>query len=148
MPTAIMPARATRTTSPPRTRAKCCARALVAIRLQTVRYGEPLTINGVRVSLHPAGHVLGSAQVRIEHGGSTWVVSGDYKTGPDATCAAFEPVRCDVFVSESTFGLPIYRWSPQEEVFAEINGWWAGNAAEARTSVLYLLRLRQGAAHP
>ena len=107
------------------------------VRLQTVRYGELLTINGVRVSLHPAGHVLGSAQVRIEHRGSTWVVSGDYKTGPDATCAAFEPVRCDVFVSESTFGLPIYRWSPQEDVFAEINGWWAGNAAEARTSVLF-----------
>ena len=72
-----------------------------------------LDIGGVRVSLHPAGHILGSAQVRIEHGGEVWVVSGDYKTEPDPTCAPFEPVRCHTFVTECTFGLPIYRWPRQ-----------------------------------
>lgn len=104
--------------------------------LQTVQYGEVVTHNGVTVSLHPAGHVLGSAQVRLQHGGQTWVASGDYKVAPDATCAPFEAVRCDVFITESTFGLPIYRWRPDAEVFAEINAWWAGNAAVGRTSLL------------
>jgi putative mRNA 3-end processing factor len=107
------------------------------IALQTAAYGETVEINGVRVSLHPAGHVLGSAQVRIEHGGRVWVVSGDYKTGPDATCAAFEPVRCDVFITESTFGLPVYRWPADAAVFGAINDWWAANAAAGRASVLY-----------
>ena len=99
------------------------------INLQTLGYGEPVTQNGVKLSLHPAGHVLGSAQVRLEHGGQTWVASGDYKVAPDMTCAPFEPVRCDVFITESTFGLPIYRWRPDAEVFADINAWWAANAA-------------------
>jgi putative mRNA 3-end processing factor len=91
----------------------------------------------VRVSFHPAGHVLGSAQIRLEHAGRTWVVSGDYKTGPDATCAPFEPVRCDVFVTESTFGLPVFRWAPQQEVFDGIDAWWAANAAAGRASIVY-----------
>lgn len=107
------------------------------IALQTVAYGEAVTINGVRVSLHPAGHVLGSAQVRIEHAGRVWVASGDYKLQPDPTCTPFEPMRCDVFISESTFGLPIYRWAPPAEVFAAISAWWATNAAAGRTSVLF-----------
>ena len=107
-----------------------------SIALQAVQYGEVVTHNGVAVSLHPAGHVLGSAQVRLQHGGQTWVASGDYKVAPDATCAPFEPVRCDVFITESTFGLPIYRWRPDAEVFAEINAWWAANAAVGRASVL------------
>jgi len=107
------------------------------IRLQTVEYGEGVTLNGVRVSLHPAGHVLGSAQVRVEKGGRVWVVSGDYKTGPDPTCAPLEPLHCDVFITESTFGLPIYRWPHATDVFAEINSWWAANASEGRTSVLF-----------
>ena len=106
------------------------------IALQSVAYGEQVTHNGVSVSLHPAGHVLGSAQVRLAHGGQTWVASGDYKVAPDATCAPFEPVRCDVFITESTFGLPIYRWRPDAEVFAEINAWWAANAAVGRASML------------
>ena len=106
------------------------------IALQAVQYGEVVTHNGVTVSLHPAGHVLGSAQVRLQHGGQTWVASGDYKVAPDATCAPFEAVRCDVFITESTFGLPIYRWRPDAEVFAEINAWWAANAAVGRASVL------------
>jgi putative mRNA 3-end processing factor len=95
----------------------------------------------VRVSLHPAGHVLGSAQVRVEHGGQVWVASGDYRTTPvgavpDRTCTPFETVRCDVFITESTFGLPIYRWRADHVLFAEINAWWARNAAQGRASVL------------
>jgi len=107
------------------------------IRLQAVDYGEAVDIAGVRVSLHPAGHVLGSAQVRLEHRGEVWVVSGDYKLQPDPTCAAFEPLRCHAFVTESTFGLPVYRWRPDAEVFAAIDAWWRDNAAAGRTSVLY-----------
>ena len=107
------------------------------INLQTMEYGETLTHNGVTISLHPAGHVLGSAQVRLAYGGEVWVASGDYKVEPDGTCAAFEPVRCDTFITESTFGLPIYRWEPQQSVFEDINQWWRGNAAVGRASVLY-----------
>lgn len=107
------------------------------IDLQCVEYGEVLHINGVRLSLHPAGHVLGSAQVRIEHRGEVWVVSGDYKVEPDPTCAPFEAVRCDAFVTESTFGLPVYRWPAQRTVFADLDAWWRDNAAAGRASVVY-----------
>jgi putative mRNA 3-end processing factor len=107
-----------------------------AATLNTLEYGESIEINGVRVSLHPAGHVLGSAQVRIEHRGKVWVVSGDYKTEPDPTCSAFEVVRCHGFISESTFGLPIYRWQPQREVFEEVRSWWAANQEDGAASVL------------
>jgi putative mRNA 3-end processing factor len=107
------------------------------ISLQTLDYGERVVHNGVTVSLHPAGHVLGSAQVRMEYQDEVWVASGDYKIEPDATCAPFEPVRCDTFITESTFGLPIYRWQPQAEIYAEINDWWRANAEEGRASVLY-----------
>ena len=110
---------------------------LGVINLQTLRYGESVDIQGVRVSLHPAGHVLGSAQVRIEHRGEVWVVSGDYRVESDRTCAAFEPVRCHTFVTESTFGLPVYRWAPQSRVFDSINAWWHDNAQVGRASVLY-----------
>ncbi len=106
------------------------------ITLQALAYGERIVHNGVEISLHPAGHVLGSAQVRLAHGGQVWVASGDYKVAPDRTCAPFEPVRCDVFITESTFGLPIYRWDPDEALFAQINGWWGDNAAAGRASVL------------
>ena len=106
------------------------------IHLQPLDYGEQITHNGVKVSLHPAGHVLGSAQVRLEQGGQVWVASGDYKVAPDATCAPFEAVPCNVFITESTFGLPIYRWRPDAELFAEINSWWSANAAIGRASVL------------
>jgi putative mRNA 3-end processing factor len=107
------------------------------ITLQTLPYGEPIMHNGVRISLHPAGHVLGSAQVRVEHGGEVWVASGDYKLEDDGTCAPFEPVRCHTFITESTFGLPIYRWPSQVELLADINQWWRGNAAAGRASVLF-----------
>lgn len=102
-----------------------------------VPYGKLLTRRGVRLSLHPAGHILGSAQVRIEHGGEVWVVSGDYKTEPDPTCAPFEPVRCHTFVSESTFGLPIYRWESEPELRRSVNSWWRSNADAGRPSLLF-----------
>ena len=105
--------------------------------LQTLPYGEPLVHRGVMVSFHPAGHVLGSAQIRLEYRGRVWVVSGDYKTGPDPTCKPFEPVRCDVFVTESTFGLPVFRWLPQRQVFDAINSWWQANADAGRASLVY-----------
>ncbi len=111
------------------------------ITLQGLDYGESVEHNSVRISLHPAGHVLGSAQVRVEHGGRVWVASGDYRTTPggatpDRTCTPFESVRSDVFITESTFGLPIYRWRPDTELFGQINQWWADNAAAGRASVL------------
>jgi len=106
------------------------------VNVQGLAYGEVLEHNGVRISLHPAGHVLGSAQVRMEYRGEVWVASGDYKVEPDATCAPFEPVRCHCFITESTFGLPIYRWLPQQAVFDEMNAWWRRNAQEGRCSVM------------
>lgn len=107
------------------------------ISLDCVDYGEPTTIGSVRVSLHPAGHVLGSAQVRIERAGEVWVVSGDYKLDTDATCAPFESVRCDTFITESTFGLPVYRWRTHQAVFDDLNAWWADNAAAGRASIVF-----------
>lgn len=101
-----------------------------------VCYGEALNINGVKVSFHPAGHVIGSAQIRLEYQGEIWVVSGDYKTEYDGISTAFEPIMCHHFVTECTFGLPSFRWKKQEEVYAEINQWWANNATQGKTSVL------------
>ncbi len=106
-------------------------------RIQAVPFGEPVRLNGVRVSLHPAGHILGSAQVRVEQNGEVWVVSGDYKTLPDPTCTPFEPVRCHTFVTESTFGLPIYRWPAPADVLSEVNAWWQANRDAGRASVLF-----------
>ena len=114
------------------------------IDLQTLEYGEQIDHFGVRLSLHPAGHVLGSAQVRLEHQGVVWVASGDYFVAGatddprenNATCAPFEPVRCHCFITESTFGLPIYRWQPQHELFASINDWWRSNADANRASLI------------
>ena len=107
------------------------------INLDVLEYGETIDHHGVRLSLHPAGHVLGSAQVRLEYRGEVWVASGDYKLENDGTCAPFEHVRCHTFVTESTFGLPIYRWQPQSEIFDDINRWWQQNADAGRASLLY-----------
>lgn len=113
--------------------------------ISTLEYGRSIELSGVRVSFHPAGHILGSAQVRIErtsptpHGpaGEVWVISGDYKTEPDTTCRPFELVRCHTFITESTFGLPIYRWPAQGEAGEELNAWWRANQREHRTSLVY-----------
>ncbi|MBC6995752.1 ligase-associated DNA damage response exonuclease [Neolewinella lacunae] len=106
------------------------------VSLTTVEYGQVTTINGVKFSFHPAGHIIGSAQIRVEYGGEIWVASGDYKLENDGLSEPWEPVRCHHFITESTFGLPVYRWAPQEEVFADINAWWRANQAEGKVSVL------------
>ncbi len=111
------------------------------IRVDAVAYGETFHHNGVSISLHPAGHILGSSQVRVEHRGEVWVVSGDYKVEPDPTCSPFEAVRCHVFVSESTFGLPIYQWPNQAEVFGSINAWWRSNRERGKASLLFAYAL-------
>lgn len=105
---------------------------------ETPAFGERFRMGSTTVSLHPAGHVLGSAQIRIEpdDGTETWCVTGDYKTEPDPTCEPFEPVPCDVLLTESTFGLPIYRWDEASKVFGSINAWWRANRDAGRTSVL------------
>ncbi len=111
--------------------------------IEGIAYGESRLIGDVRVSLHPAGHILGSAQIRCEHvaTGEIWVVSGDYKTERDIASGAFELVKCHTFVTESTFGLPIFHWQPQAEVMAEIDAWWRGNAELGITSVVYAYAL-------
>jgi putative mRNA 3-end processing factor len=106
-------------------------------RIETVPYGAAMTIGDVRVSFHPAGHILGSAQIRVEHRGEVWVVSGDYKRQADPTCAAFEPVACHTFITEATFALPIYTWDPPPAVTGEIAAWWRANRDDGRPSVLF-----------
>lgn len=104
--------------------------------LETLAYGTVLDLGGVRVSFHPAGHVPGSAQIRVEARGEVWVASGDYKRADDGLSTPFEPLRCDTFITECTFGLPIFRWRPQSDVADEINAWWADSAAAGRTAML------------
>jgi putative mRNA 3-end processing factor len=107
------------------------------INLQTVNYSEEIYLNGVRVSFHPAGHILGSAQIRIESKGEVWVISGDYKLEKDLTCEKFEPVKCNTFITESTFGLPIFKWRSQSQVFKEINSWWCRNNNSNNISIIF-----------
>jgi len=104
--------------------------------IQTVEYGEELMENGVKFSFHPAGHIPGSSQIRVEYKGEVWVISGDYKIESDGISAEFEPVRCHHFITESTFGMPIYHWPSPSKVHAEINDWWLSNQREGIISVL------------
>ncbi len=106
------------------------------ISLQTVNYGEQFSINGINFSLHPAGHVIGSAQIRVEHNGEVWVASGDYKLEDDHFCTPFEPVKCNTFITESTFGLPIYKWPSQNSIMNDIKEWWLQNQQQEKASVL------------
>lgn len=106
------------------------------ITAEGVPYGETRQIGGALVSFHPAGHVPGSGQIRVEVAGEVWTVSGDYKTEADGLAEAFEPVRSHAFISECTFGLPIFRWEPQPAVIARIADWWQANAAKGKTSIL------------
>lgn len=109
--------------------------------IRLVDYGAPFRLGAATISLHPAGHILGSAQVRIEVDGEVWVVSGDYKRCADPTCAPFEPVRCDTFITEATFALPVYRWQPAAVVAREIFDWWQQAAAAGQTAVLFCYAL-------
>jgi putative mRNA 3-end processing factor len=104
-------------------------------------YGEPFEIGAARLSLLPAGHVLGSAQIRIETDAGVWIVTGDYKRAPDPTCAPFESAHCDVLISEATFALPCYRWPQTRDVIADIFRWWMGNRAQGRASALFCYAL-------
>jgi putative mRNA 3-end processing factor len=109
--------------------------------IETLAYGRQLTLGDVRISFHPSGHILGSAQVRLETAREVWVISGDYKRAADPTCQPFEPLPCDTFITESTFGLPIYRWDPARAVIDEIAEWWAGNRERRLTSLLFCYTL-------
>jgi putative mRNA 3-end processing factor len=111
------------------------------VTIETATYGQILTRNGVEISFHPAGHVLGSAQVRVASKGEIWVASGDYKLESDGVSPTFEPIRCHAFITESTFGLPIYRWRPQADIFAAIDAWRRENIAAGRASIVYAYAL-------
>jgi putative mRNA 3-end processing factor len=105
--------------------------------IQPLEFGEKIEQNGVTISLHPAGHLLGSSQIRLEYKGEVWVITGDYKTEPDRTCEPFELVKCNTFITESTFGLPIYHWKLQAEIFSDIHDWRLENMERGRTCVLF-----------
>lgn len=105
--------------------------------VQGVEYNEAIYKNGVKISLHSAGHIIGSAQVRVEYKGEIWVVSGDYKTEPDASCAPFEPVECHHFITESTFGLPVFNWQAQQQILADVESWWQNCANANQVAVLF-----------
>lgn len=109
---------------------------VAASHVQGVEYGQEISVGGVRFSFHPAGHIPGSAQVLVQTKNARWVFSGDYKLEDDGISTPFEPISCDIFISECTFGLPIFSWRPQQEVFEEIHAWWAANRTHGVTSVL------------
>jgi putative mRNA 3-end processing factor len=106
------------------------------ISIQSAGYNQVINVNGVNISFHPAGHVIGSAQARLEYKGEVWVVSGDYKLEDDGLTIPFEPVKCNTFITESTFGLPIYQWKPQAEIMTDIHNWVQQNQQKGRYSVL------------
>lgn len=103
---------------------------------QSVDWNEPVIMNGVKVSLHPAGHIIGSSQIRVEYLGEVWVVSGDYKCENDGLSGQFEIVPCNTFITESTFGLPIYNWKPQQEIYADMQQWIKELNNDGKTAVL------------
>jgi len=109
--------------------------------IQTLRYGEPLALGDVRLTLYPAGHILGSSQVLIERGGERWLVTGDFKRAEDPTCARFEVVRCHTLVTEATFALPIFRWPATSAVVKSIFDWWESCRERDLTAVLYAYAL-------
>lgn len=127
----------------------CTGRSLPFVRqrlpegatVQGLAYGETVSLDGVRVSFHPSGHILGSGQVRVDQGGEIWVVSGDYKRRADPTCEPFTPLKAHAFVTEATFALPIFRWPPTATVVDEIAGWWDEMAAAGRPAVLFAYAL-------
>lgn len=106
------------------------------ISVQGIEFEKPLNINGVTFTFYPAGHVVGSAQIKIENKSESWVVSGDYKVQTDGVATPFQPVKCDYFITESTFGIPAFQWESPEIVFEKINSWWAENSQQNITSII------------
>lgn len=106
------------------------------INAKGIEYGEEISVNGVKFSFHPAGHIIGSAMIRVEYKGEVWVASGDYKIEPDGVSEDFVPIKCHSFITESTFGLPVFKWQPQSEIMNQINDWWRENKANGKVSVL------------
>lgn len=106
------------------------------INAKGIDYGEEISVNGVKFSFHPAGHIIGSAQIRVEYKGEVWVASGDYKVEPDGVSENFESVKCHAYITESTFGLPVFKWKPQATIMDEINAWWTANKEEGKVSIL------------
>jgi len=113
----------------------------MGINFQAVDYNQNLYINGVNVSFHPAGHIIGSSQIRVEYKGEVWLVSGDYKLEDDGISAPYEAVKCHTFITECTFGLPIFNWKPQQTIFDDINLWWKTNADNGIASIIYAYSL-------
>lgn len=111
------------------------------INVQGLAYNSPIYINGVKISFHPAGHIPGSAQIRLEYLGEIWVVSGDFKTENDGISTPFEPVKCHHFVTECTFGLPIYQWAPQITIRNKVLKWIEENTRSNRTGILFAYSL-------
>lgn len=105
------------------------------ISIESIGYNDPKNINGVEVRFFPAGHIIGSAQIRLEYKGYVIVFSGDYKTQPDYISAPYEPVKCHEFITESTFGLPIYKWKSEDQLRDELHHWIRQNQQNNRTSV-------------
>ncbi len=106
------------------------------INVQGINYNEPIHLNGVKISFHPAGHIIGSAQIRLEYKGEVWVVSGDYKLSDDGMSTPFEPVSCNHFITESTFGLPVYNFPEPKLVHDDINNWWRSNRNQGKNSII------------
>lgn len=106
------------------------------INISGIAFNETLMVNGVKISFHPAGHIIGSAQIRLEGKGEVWVITGDYKIQDDGISEPFEPIKCSHFITESTFGIPVYKWKAQSEVIGEINQWWQDNKEENKTSII------------
>ncbi|WP_397302877.1 ligase-associated DNA damage response exonuclease [Nonlabens ulvanivorans] len=111
------------------------------INVSSIAHGENLLINNVKFSFHPAGHIPGSSQIRVEHNDEVWVFTGDYKTEDDGISTPYQPVKCDTFITECTFGLPAFKWQQQAQVMDDVNNWCAQNHADGKTSVLFAYSL-------
>ena len=111
------------------------------INVQGVSWGEKTNINGVEFTFFPAGHVIGSSQIRVAYKGEVWVFTGDYKLQDDGVCEPWIPVKCHILITECTFGLPAFNWRPQQEVMNDLSAWWKENSAEGKTSVVFAYSL-------
>lgn len=108
----------------------------IGINIQGIGYEKPMTINGIEITFFPAGHIIGSAQIRLKDNKECWVISGDYNISEDELITPFVPVQCDTFVTESTFGLPVFQWPKTSEVIEDINAWWQSNQNNNQPSIV------------